>query len=101
MPGSKPFFDDGTLVVLLRPKGVPFGFLGVWADRASSALFGFIFCHAVKMFAFSWAASAGFAPGLCAVGGARKFLLVNLSAPVAPVAYVEWCCGGGGRCGEG
>lgn len=77
MPGSNPFFEDGTLVVLLRPKGAPLGLLGFCVARASSPLVGFIFCHAVKTFA----ASAGLVSGLCAVGGARKFLLVNLSAP--------------------
>jgi hypothetical protein len=118
MPGSNPFLEDGTRVLWLRPNGTPFGLFrlyglfelyelsGLFAlngllelywllfVRGSSLRGCFIFCHAVNTFAAS--ASLCLASGRCAVGGggARKFLLVNRSAPFE---YVLWCCGGAGR----
>lgn len=118
MPGSKPFLEDGTLVLLLRPNGAPFGLFGLYglfelyglsglfalngllelyellSERGSSPRgCCFIFCHAVNTFALA-SASLCLASGRCAVGGggARKLLLVNRSAPFE---YVGWCCGGG------
>lgn len=92
MDGSKPDLLDGTLVLWLRPNGVPLGLLcggcGVlcWAlglyCRGSSPRGCFIFCHAVKTLARASASFARVSAGRCAVGGGRKFLLVNLSAPV-------------------